>query len=135
VLPVLPPLAYTDAVDIGTKLYAGSAQEWRRWLETNGAAEQSIWLVFFKKRTGKHGVSYGEAVEEALCFGWIDGQMKSIDGESYALRFSPRRKRGAWSETNRGLARRLIRDGRMTARGRDALPSDWEDEDYRLTQV
>jgi uncharacterized protein YdeI (YjbR/CyaY-like superfamily) len=113
-------------MDIGTKLYASSAREWRRWLDAHGTMEREIWLVFFKKGTGKAGVSYQEAVEEALCFGWIDGQMKSIDAESYALRFSPRRKRSPWSQTNRELARWLTRLGRMTARGVDALPPDWE---------
>jgi uncharacterized protein YdeI (YjbR/CyaY-like superfamily) len=115
-------------MDISTKLYAGSAAEWRRWLHVHSATERDIWLVFFKKGSGNLGISYQGAVEEALCFGWIDGQMKGIDAESYALRFSPRRKRGAWSETNRNLARRLIRDGRMTPRGKDALPPDWEDK-------
>jgi uncharacterized protein YdeI (YjbR/CyaY-like superfamily) len=112
-------------MDIGTKLYAQSAAEWRDWLDAHGTVEREIWLIFFKKGTGKTGVSYQAAVEEALCFGWIDGQMKGIDDESYALRFSPRRKRSAWSQTNRELVRRLIRQGRMTARGVDALPPDW----------
>jgi uncharacterized protein YdeI (YjbR/CyaY-like superfamily) len=111
-------------MDIGTRLYASSSDEWRRWLDAHSGTERDIWLVFFKKGTGKHGVAYQEAVEEALCFGWIDGQMKGIDAESYALRFSPRRKRGAWSETNRNLARQLIREGRMTPRGTGVLPAD-----------
>jgi uncharacterized protein YdeI (YjbR/CyaY-like superfamily) len=115
-------------MDIGTKLYADSADEWRRWLDAHSATERDIWLVFFKKGTGKHGVPYEQAVEEALCFGWIDGQMKGIDAESYALRFSHRRKRGAWSNTNRKLARELIREGRMTPRGMAVLPADWEAE-------
>src|SRR5437660_11304292 len=111
-------------MDIGTRLYADSAEEWRRWLDAHGATERDIWLVFFKKGTGKQGIAYGEAVEEALCYGWIDGQMKGIDTESYALRFSPRRKRGSWSDTNHALARQLIREGRMTSRGTAALPAD-----------
>jgi uncharacterized protein YdeI (YjbR/CyaY-like superfamily) len=111
-------------MDIGTKLYAESTEEWRRWLDAHSATERDIWLVFFKKGTGRQGVTYQEAVEEALCFGWIDGQLKGIDSESYALRFSPRRKRGAWSETNRNLARQLICDGRMTPRGSAVLPAD-----------
>jgi uncharacterized protein YdeI (YjbR/CyaY-like superfamily) len=114
-------------VDVGTKIYARSAEEWRGWLDAHGAMEREIWLVFFKKGTGKSGVSYQEAVEEALCFGWIDGQMKGIDAESYALRFSPRRKRSAWSQTNRELARELTQQGRMTTRGVEALPPDWEE--------
>jgi uncharacterized protein YdeI (YjbR/CyaY-like superfamily) len=111
-------------MDIGTKLYAESTEEWRRWLDAHSATKRDIWLVFFKKGAGRQGVTYQEAVEEALCFGWIDGQLKGIDSESYALRFSPRRKRGAWSETNRNLARQLIRNGRMTPRGSAVLPAD-----------
>lgn len=115
-------------MDIGTRFFARSTHEWRGWLRDHGAADPDIWLVFYKKGSDKRGISYQEAVEEALCFGWIDGQMKGIDDESYALRFSPRRKRSEWSDTNRTLARRLMREGRMTEPGRQALPSDWDDE-------
>jgi uncharacterized protein YdeI (YjbR/CyaY-like superfamily) len=69
-------------------------------------------------------VSYTEAVEEALCFGWIDSQTRSIDADSYALRFTPRRARSRWSETNQAAVERLAREGRMTSSGLAALPPD-----------
>ena len=94
-----------------------------------GLQERDIWLVFYKRGSGKHGISLSEAIEEALCFGWVDSQMKGIDALSYALRFTPRGKRSSWSATNRELARRLIREGRMSERGRTALPADWQSEE------
>jgi uncharacterized protein YdeI (YjbR/CyaY-like superfamily) len=111
-------------VDIGERLLVTIPEEWRRWLELHGSSKREIWLIFYKKTSGKQGLSYDAAVEEALCYGWIDGQMKGIDGETYALRFSPRRPRGNWSETNRALARRLIEEGRMAEAGRASLPPD-----------
>ena len=115
-------------MDIGTKLYVSSAEEWRHWLELHGASEPDIWLIFHKKGSGKRGITLPEAVDEALCFGWVDSQMKGIDVESYALRFTPRGRRSGWSATNREKARILIRQRRMSDTGRAALPSDWQDE-------
>lgn len=111
-------------MDIGEKLVVHSRGEWRDWLARNHIQRADIWLVFFKKGTGKRTVEYGESVEEALCYGWIDGQMKSIDGESYAIRFSPRRRRSRWSETNRAAALRLVREGRMTEAGLAVMPPE-----------
>ena len=111
-------------MDIGETLTVSSPVGWRDWLARHSASRKDIWLVYFKKTSGKSGISYEESVEEALCFGWIDGQMKSIDAERYAIRFSPRRSRSKWSETNRALALRLIQEGRMTEVGRSALPTD-----------
>jgi uncharacterized protein YdeI (YjbR/CyaY-like superfamily) len=73
---------------------------WRVWLANNHAAAKEIWLVFYKRHTGKPGLTYGEAIEEALCFGWIDGIVRRIDGEKHTIRFSPRRKNSIWSEQN-----------------------------------
>lgn len=114
-------------MDIGETLTASTPADFRRWLEENHQAKKEIWLVLYKKSAGKAGIRYEEAVEEALCFGWIDGIAKSIDSEKHAQRFSPRRKGGNWTETNRAKARRLIAEGRMTEAGRAALPSDFEE--------
>lgn len=111
-------------MQIGETLLARSREEWRRWLDTNHSSRPEIWLVFFKKSSGKTGIAYNEAVEEALCYGWIDGQMRSRDAETYAVRFTPRRARSQWSETNRALAGRLTAEGKMTEAGRRALPDD-----------
>lgn len=112
-------------MDIGKRLYVESAEEWRGWLETRCATERDIWLVLYKKGSVKRGITLPEAIEEALCFGWVDSQLKGIDAESYALRFTPRGKHSRWSAGNRELAQRLIHEGRMSDRGRAALPSDW----------
>ena len=90
---------------------------WRAWLAAHHATAKEIWLVFYKKHVKKPGLAYEEAVEEALCFGWIDGLLKRIDGEKYAVRFSPRRKNSIWSERNKQRVRKMIREGRMTEVG------------------
>ena len=104
-------------INIGQQLHFGHRNEWRAWLEENHATAQELWLVIYKKHTGKVGVTYEEAVEEALCFGWIDGMMKRLDEEKYALRFSPRKKGSVWSELNKRRVAKLIKQGRMTTAG------------------
>ena len=79
--------------------------------------QPSLWLVIYKKHTGTPCVSYDEAVEEALCFGWIDGQIKRLDDNRYAQRFSPRKPGSNWSESNKVRVRRLIAEGQMTPAG------------------
>ena len=87
-------------------------------------SKKEIWLVQYKKATKKPSISYVEAVEEAICFGWIDGFEKGMDSERYATRFTPRRPRSNWTETNKERARRLIAEGRMTEAGLACLPAD-----------
>ncbi len=91
--------------------------EWRTWLAENYAVAKELWLVFHKKHTGKPGLTYDEAVEEALCFGWIDGILKRLDDEKHMTRFCPRRKNSIWSERNKERVRRMIEAGRMTEAG------------------
>jgi uncharacterized protein YdeI (YjbR/CyaY-like superfamily) len=90
---------------------------WRRWLAKNFNSRDEIWLVFYKKASGKQGVSYEHAVEEALCFGWIDGRKKKLDEECYAFRFTPRKARSAWSKSNLQRVERLIAEGKMMPAG------------------
>jgi uncharacterized protein YdeI (YjbR/CyaY-like superfamily) len=92
-------------------------ESWRAWLQENHAVEKETWLVILKRRSAGPGISYEEAVEEALCFGWIDGLMRSVDTETFTLRFSPRKSRSIWSEGNKQRAERLIEQGRMTEAG------------------
>ena len=113
-------------MEIGETLYVTDREEFRHWLQENHAAKREIWLVQYKKATGKPSLPYLEAVEEAICFGWIDGFEKSMDSERYATRFTPRRPRSNWTETNKERARRMITAGRMTQAGRAALPPDFE---------
>lgn len=94
-----------------------SAPEWRTWLEEHHAEATEAWLVHCKKKATQSCVGYEEAVEEALCFGWIDGLLRSVDDDTYVLRYTPRRKRSIWSQTNKWRAERLIQEGRMTAAG------------------
>ena len=92
-------------------------EQWRTWLAEHHATAKEIWLIFYKKHTGKPGLAYEEAVEEALCFGWIDGILKRIDDEKHTIRFSPRRKNSVWSQRNKTLVRKMIEEGRMTEVG------------------
>jgi uncharacterized protein YdeI (YjbR/CyaY-like superfamily) len=92
-------------------------EDWRAWLAENYATAREIWLVIRKKHAAKAGLTYVEALEEALCFGWIDGILKRIDDEKHTVRFTPRRKNSIWSEQNKKRVGRLIQEGRMTEAG------------------
>jgi len=104
-------------VEIGKRQSFRNRDAWRAWLAHNHARAKELWLVFHKKNSGKPTVSYNNAVEEALCFGWIDGIIKSIDDEKYANRFSPRRRGSIWSELNKRRVAKMIEQGRMTPIG------------------
>lgn len=91
--------------------------EWRLWLRRNHNRRTELWLGFYKKHTGKAWLQLNEAVEEAICYGWIDGKLRRIDGEKHMVRFSPRRPGSVWSRINRERAERLIAEGKMTAAG------------------
>jgi len=111
-------------MEIGETLYVTTGEEFRRWLDENHTSRREIWLVQYKKAAKKPSIDYVDAVEAALCYGWIDGTQKSMDDERYALRFSPRRPKSNWTETNKERARRLIAEGKMTEAGSTTLPSD-----------
>ena len=96
-------------------------QAWRTWMENNHDTCTEVWLVFYKKHTGRTCLRYREAVEEAICFGWIDGLTKRIDEDRYAYRFTPRKQKSKWSPLNISLAERMIAEGKMTAAGRAAF--------------
>jgi len=91
--------------------------DWRAWLEKHHRTEKVVWLVFFKKATLMASLPYGEAVEEALCFGWIDSIIKKIDEEKYARKFTPRADANKWSELNIQRVRKMIDLGKMTEAG------------------
>jgi uncharacterized protein YdeI (YjbR/CyaY-like superfamily) len=94
-----------------------SPSEWEQWLEQNHAVSKGIWLQMFKKGSGIASVIYAEALEVALCYGWIDGQIKSIDELSYMQRFTPRRPKSLWSKRNIEHVARLAKAGRMKPAG------------------
>ncbi len=97
--------------------YAATRRQWRTWLEKNHNTATVVWFIFYKKHTGKPGVPYNDAVEEALCFGWIDSIVRRIDDERYAQKFTPRKANSKWSETNIKRIEKLIAAGLMTERG------------------
>lgn len=109
-------------MDITTTFYAPDRDVWRQWLTDHHATATEIWLIFYTRQSGKPSVPYLHAVEEALCFGWIDGIQKKMDAERNAQRFTPRRPKGNWTELNKDRARRLIAAGKMTAAGYAVLP-------------
>ncbi len=99
------------------QLYITNRKEWRRWLEKNHKKENEIWLIYFKKHTGKPKIPYDDAVEEALCFGWIDSTVKRVDDEKYMQKFTPRKDTSMWSASNKKRVRKMIDCGRMTEAG------------------
>ncbi len=98
-------------MNIGKTLYVTDRQTWRTWLAENYDKEKEIWLIYPKKASGKPRILYNDAVEEALCFGWIDSTAKRIDEKSYAQRFSPRNPKTPYSEANKTRLRALIKQG------------------------
>lgn len=126
---------------LGKTLYVTNRRAWRSWLSRHHKNATETWLVSFKKHTKKPSIPYNDAVEEALAYGWIDSIEKSIDKDSYAQRYSPRRPGSNWSEMNKERVRRLNKAGKMTraglaamedapkaksrvSRSRDVIPSD-----------
>ena len=101
-------------------LHAPDRAAWRKWLERHHARAAEIWLVYYKKHTGKRSIDYSEALDEALCFGWIDGKVQRMDDERYRQRFTPRTKRSRWSAVNLDHVARLTAEGRMTEAGLSA---------------
>ncbi len=108
-------------IELEKPLVFASREEWRAWLEAHHADTKQTWLVHCKKGASRPCLRYEEGVEEALCFGWIDGMLRSIDGETFALRYTPRRRGSIWAESNKRRVERLIREGRMTAAGLESI--------------
>ncbi len=94
---------------------------WRAWLEANHATARGIWVVTYRRRSGKPVVAYDDLVEEALCFGWIDSRGGTLDDERSMLRFTPRRKGSAWAKTNKARVERLAAEGLMREAGLRAI--------------
>ncbi|VVB98439.1 Bacteriocin-protection, YdeI or OmpD-Associated [uncultured archaeon] len=106
---------------LGKTLDVADRKAWRAWLSKNHSREKEIWLVYYRKSSGKPRMPYNDAVEEALCFGWIDSQVKGINSEKYAQRFSPRNPKSGLSEMNRQRILKLIAQKKMTRAGLDAV--------------
>ena len=112
-------------------LYVPTREEWRVWLASHYDDKSEIWLVSYRKYTGRPSVAYNDAVEEALCFGWIDSTRKGIDSERYAQRFTPRRSGSAHSQTNKERLARLIAQGRVIPSVKADL-TDVQPESYEI---
>lgn len=99
------------------KLYVTNRDDWRAWLRKNHDTKKEVWLIYYKKHTGKPRIPYDDAVEEALCFGWTDNIVKKIDDEKFAQKFTPRKGKSKWSELDKKRARKMIKEGKMTKAG------------------
>jgi len=99
------------------ELYVTNRDDWRAWLRKNHDTKKEVWLIYYKEHTGKPRIPYDDAVEEALCFGWIDSIVKKIDDEKFAQKFTPRKSSSKWSEANKKRAMKMIREGKMTKVG------------------
>ena len=103
---------------------AGTPEQWRRWLAENHAKESEVWLIFYKQHTGKPSIDYADAVDEALCFGWIDSLIRRLDDARYARKFTPRKLDSKWSTANRQRFAQLKTDGRLMPPGINRPPTE-----------
>lgn len=106
---------------------AKNRKEWREWLEKNYKISRGVWLIYYKVKSGKSSVQYSEAVKEALCFGWIDSKVKSLDEERYMQIFTPRKQKSVWSKLNKQYIEELIEQGLMTEAGLNKIEAAKQD--------
>jgi uncharacterized protein YdeI (YjbR/CyaY-like superfamily) len=99
------------------EMYFDSLAGWHTWLQENRHLSKGVWLVFYRKESGKPSLTYEEAIEEALCYGWIDSIIKKVDEESYLRKFTPRKDDSKWSDLNKKRVDKMIREKRMTSAG------------------
>jgi uncharacterized protein YdeI (YjbR/CyaY-like superfamily) len=110
--------------------FFASPEEWRAWLEEHHDREPEVLVGYWKRGTGRPSLTWAESVDEALCFGWIDGVRRRVDDERYCIRFTPRRPRSRWSEVNVARVAELERGGRMRPAGRAAFAARTEEGTY-----
>jgi len=115
------PTRYPINMDLGKTLYVTNRGQWRSWLDKNHDKEKEIWLIYYRKSSGKPRIPYNDAVEEALCYGWIDSIQKGIDVEKFAQRFSKRKPTSSLSVANKERISLLIRQKKMTNAGLNAI--------------
>ena len=108
-------------MDVGRTLYVKDRKQWRAWLSSHHRTSRDIWLIYYTRKSGKARIPYNDAVEEALCYGWIDSLTKPRDQKSWVQRFTPRRKGSILSELNKARVRKLIKSGRMRRYGLDSI--------------
>jgi uncharacterized protein YdeI (YjbR/CyaY-like superfamily) len=108
-------------IDLTDALLFENRNEWRFWLEKNHTVTNEVWLLHYNKLSGKKCLNHFDAVEEALCFGWIDSKLKKIDDERFILKYSPRKSKSVWSKINKDNAEKMISLGKMTPAGFDKI--------------
>jgi len=108
-------------MEITKTLEITNRKDWRKWLRQHYKTEKEIWLVYYKKETGKPRIIYNDAVEEALCFGWIDSIVKTLDEKRTAQRFSPRRPKSKYSAANKERLRKLVKQRKVIKEVRETL--------------
>jgi len=108
-------------------IYACDRKAWRQWLEQNHRTSPGIWLIYYKVKSGKPSIQYSEAVKEALCLGWIDSKVKSLDEDRYQQLFTPRKPKSVWSQLNKQYIEELIQQGRMMPAGLDKINAAKQD--------
>jgi len=118
-------------MEITNTLHISSRSEWREWLKKYHKTEKEVWLVYPKKHTGQPRIAYNDAVEEALCFGWIDSIVKSLDEDHSAQRFSPRKPGTPYSQANKERLRALLKEGKVAADVKERL-GEILDEEFKI---
>lgn len=113
-------------------IHPKTRKAWRQWLEKNHLSSPGIWLIYYKKKTGKPQVSYDASVEEALCFGWIDSLPRKLDAERAMLKFTPRKPKSVWSDLNKKRVKRLIENKWMTEAGLDKIKIARKDGSWNI---
>lgn len=120
------PIAPPNSVECRTRA------EWRAWLAAHHATSSGVWLVYFKKGSGEPQLPYGEQVEEALCFGWVDSKPNKLDDQRTMLYFAPRKAGSGWAKTNKERVTRLIADGLMTSAGQAKIDAAKKDGSWTM---
>jgi len=109
-----------------------SQQDWREWLIENHSSKQSVWLVYYKKKCNVPTINYSDAVDEALCFGWIDSTKKSLDDDTFMQFFCKRKPNSVWSKINKGKVEQLINNGLMTKAGLDRIETAKQNGSWKI---
>jgi uncharacterized protein YdeI (YjbR/CyaY-like superfamily) len=120
-------------MNVTETIYVSTREDWRRWLQENHDSKDEIWLVSYRKGSGSPSLPYNVAVEEALCFGWIDSIRKGIDDEKYAQRFTPRKPASSYSQTNKERLARLDAEGKLIQGVRRELHNN-RPEEYEIPE-
>ena len=120
---------------MSSELYVANRNKWRAWLEENSRTKKEVWLIYYRNHAGEPSIPYDDSVEEAICFGWVDGIIKKLDHQRYARKFMPRKAKSRWSESNKKRAEKMIEKGRMTPAGLATIRVAKENSEWSRTPV